>query len=155
MKLGTQTGSLVNHLMSYDKNMPEVGKGATELLWSDRHAYQVTWVSDDKKKCTIRRCDAQRIDNNGMDESQEYDYSKLLDYDINLIFRYGSWYSYAKVVEFIDEKIYDTTTFEERQQYYNEDFELKLIDGVTKEKIVYTKINIKFGFQREYYDYSF
>lgn len=41
MKLGSQTGSLVNHLYSrgvIGQPEPVVGMGVTILLWSDRHA---------------------------------------------------------------------------------------------------------------------
>lgn len=41
MKLGTQTGSLVNHLLSravIGQPTPTVGMGATILSWTDRHA---------------------------------------------------------------------------------------------------------------------
>mgnify|MGYP001576962564 CR=1 FL=1 len=38
LRAGTQTGSLINHLMSGSKGAePEVGMGATILGWSDRH----------------------------------------------------------------------------------------------------------------------
>lgn len=38
MKLGRETGSLINHLLSHSKEpAPAVGMGATILGWSDRH----------------------------------------------------------------------------------------------------------------------
>lgn len=47
MKLGTQTGSLVNHLHSratLGQPFPVVGMGATQLFWTDRHACTITNV---------------------------------------------------------------------------------------------------------------
>lgn len=45
MKLGSETGSLVNHLMSTSSNdEPTVGTPATLLSWSDRAAATVTDV---------------------------------------------------------------------------------------------------------------
>jgi hypothetical protein len=124
MKLGTETGSLVNHVMSKAGTKPEVGKGATELLWSDRHAYFVNEVSKDKKECVIERAKAVRTDKNGMSECQDYEYHRDPNaVPIKLRFRYKQW----------------------MQQDYDE----------IQKKFVYTKINIKFGFMQEYYDFSF
>lgn len=68
-------GSLENRLMERTRSdKPEVGMGVTELCWSDRHAYEVVAVKDDKH-ITIRRLMAKRIDSNGFSESQEYEYS--------------------------------------------------------------------------------
>lgn len=56
MKLGTQTGSVMNHLysrMTVGQPMPVVGMGATMLLWSDRHACTVTQVQEVRGKTII------------------------------------------------------------------------------------------------------
>ena len=50
---------------------PEVGMGATEYLWSDRHAYEVIAVKDDRH-VTVRRYKCKRVDNNGMSEIQKW-----------------------------------------------------------------------------------
>lgn len=94
MKLGPETGSLMNYLQSGSKdNLPNVEKGATELLWTDRRAYFVNSVSKDSKSCTIERAKAVRIDNNGMSDCQNYRYEREENPVIyNLRFRYGSWY---------------------------------------------------------------
>jgi len=74
MKLGTETGSLVNHLRSNHKpSIPEVGMGATLLLYSDRDPYTIRKVEG--KKLWASRDSYTRTDTNGMSESQEYDYS--------------------------------------------------------------------------------
>lgn len=70
-------GSVNNRMeegVTFGDKKPYVGMGATEYLWSDRHAYEVVEVIDDKH-VVVRRCDAKRIDNNGMSESQEYAYT--------------------------------------------------------------------------------
>ncbi len=51
----------------------KVGTGVTEMCYSDRHAYEVVEVIDEKH-LLIRRCKATRIDNNGMSDSQSYRY---------------------------------------------------------------------------------
>lgn len=76
MRAGTQTGSLINHLMSREASkVPAVGDGATMLGWTDRHAATVVEVSASGKKVVVQQDHAKRIDNNGMSESQSYEYS--------------------------------------------------------------------------------
>lgn len=71
-----QYGSLVN-LLTADttSTAPIVGMGATELCWSDRHAWTVVEVSASGKTCKVQRDIATRSDKNGMSESQSYDYA--------------------------------------------------------------------------------
>jgi len=79
MKLGTQTGSLVNHMMSRNGFvLPKEGDGATLLGWTDRHAATVICVMMVNKKHTVsvQRDMAIRTDKNGMCESQEYEYKR-------------------------------------------------------------------------------
>jgi hypothetical protein len=91
MKLGTETGSLVNHLMSQSgAGVPVVGKGATELMWTDRHAYFVNYVSEDLKRCVIERALAIRVDKNGMSEAQSYEFERTGG-EIELRFKWGKW----------------------------------------------------------------
>ena len=76
MKLGSETGSLVNHLesrMVIGAPEPEVGMGATMLGWTDR--YPGTVIAWDGKVLTVQGDTATRTDSNGMSESQEYDYT--------------------------------------------------------------------------------
>lgn len=47
MKLGTQTGSVINHLQAratIGQPLPVIGLGATLLLWTDRRACTITNV---------------------------------------------------------------------------------------------------------------
>lgn len=47
MKLGTETGSVINNIMSRQvigQPEPEVGMGATILMWTDRRAATITKV---------------------------------------------------------------------------------------------------------------
>ena len=76
LKLGTQTGSLVNHLLSRTEDrQPQVGDGATELCWSDRHAYTVVEVKS-AKTIVVQRDTSTRVDTNGMSESQVYTFAR-------------------------------------------------------------------------------
>lgn len=68
-------GSLDNRLMEGMKMPePQVGMGATEMCFSDRHPYEVIEVKD-ARHITVRALDWKRVDNNGMSDSQDYEYS--------------------------------------------------------------------------------
>ena len=73
MRAGTDTGSLVNHVMSGSTNQPPtVGMGATILGWTDRHAATVVKVSPNGKTVTVQQDTATRVDQNGMSDAQSY-----------------------------------------------------------------------------------
>lgn len=68
-------GSVFNRTLEYaEGKTPEVGMGATECGWSDRHAYEVIEVIDDRH-IIVRRLDAKRTDNNGVSDSQDYEFT--------------------------------------------------------------------------------
>lgn len=77
LKLGTETGSLMNHLMTGPTEIvPEVGMGVTLCGWTDRYAGTITKISPSGKTLTIVEDIAKRIDKNGMSESQTYEYTQ-------------------------------------------------------------------------------
>lgn len=101
LKLGTETGSLVNHLYSGSANpMPAVGMGVTLLAWSDRRPGTVRKVTELACKAwdfeiEVTEDDATRIDSNGMSEAQEYEYAVREDGYRQLFRREratGKWY---------------------------------------------------------------
>ena len=81
MKLGSGTGSMMNHLYSrMVKGQPEpkVGDGATLLSWTDRDPATVVAVEVTKKGewvVTVQEDNAKRTDNRGFSESQDYEYT--------------------------------------------------------------------------------
>lgn len=75
MKLGTETGSVMNHLYSVsEQKEPEVGMGATVLMWTDRYA--CTIISIEKNILEVQRDKPVRNDNNGECENQDYFYER-------------------------------------------------------------------------------
>ena len=100
MKLGTETGSLTNHLYSravIGQPEPVVGMGATILMWTDRHAATIIDTWKDTKKGTIyvhvREDTAKRTDTNGYGGTQVYEYSPNFN-GTKSVFRQepdGSW----------------------------------------------------------------
>jgi hypothetical protein len=76
MKLGTETASVVNHIMANAPLMPENGMGATVLAWTDRYAGTVTFVSPSGKRCTVREDVAtHKPGSHSLTECQDYEYA--------------------------------------------------------------------------------
>ena len=82
MRIGTETGSLVNHILSRGiAQEVAVGDPATILHWSDRSPATVVEVFK-KGKFTYfvtQEDHAKRIDSNGYGGQQEYEYSRNPD----------------------------------------------------------------------------
>jgi hypothetical protein len=80
MKLGTQTGSLINHMMANTsvKDVVLGVTGATLLSWSDRHPATVVDMYKQGKfeYIVVQHDDYKRIDQNGLSESQTYEYTQ-------------------------------------------------------------------------------
>lgn len=73
MKLGTDTGSLINHIVTEaNQPAPKVGDGATICHWSDRHAGTV--IGWDGKTVTVQKDKATRVDKGMMTDCQSYTY---------------------------------------------------------------------------------
>ena len=77
MKLGTETGSLTNYLKSGTKGqpVPVVGMGATLLSWTDRYPATIIEVLKGGKVIIVQEDNAVRVDNNGMSECQDYEFT--------------------------------------------------------------------------------
>lgn len=76
LKLGSETGSLINHMYSRGNLAPVIGMGATLLMWSDRRPYTIHKVSDNGKSIWVSADEYVRTDNNGYyTENQYYAYS--------------------------------------------------------------------------------
>lgn len=78
LKLGSGTGSLVNHIHSRAVTPAlVVGMGATMLHWTDRSAGTVVKIETIKGLIYVhvQGDHAKRLDKNGMSESQVYEYT--------------------------------------------------------------------------------
>ena len=78
MRIGSETASLVNHMYSrmvVGEPAPYVGMPATLLSWTDRNPATVIEVNMTKRYIVVQDDDYQRIDSNGLSESQEYEYT--------------------------------------------------------------------------------
>lgn len=146
-------GSLTNRYSENRMFVPEIEKGTyvTEYLWSDRHAYEVVKVVD-QKHVFIRRLKAIRTDNWGMSDAQNYRYESDENESAKELVKRGEyWYEvftfskerYDAVMKKVGFVIWPLT-----------ENQWKRID---EGKVVkrYSKINVSFGTADEYFDYSF
>jgi hypothetical protein len=157
---GKTTGSLINWMMGNNKTLPVAGKGATVLSWTDRHAYQVMSVSADFKTVILQACISERTDKNGFyTESQKYDYSKLSGVDKKLVWKWNKWRWESDVIIFTEEysKTIGPKSWEdpEHKALWDDNNELRLVEGKTKTTKQYSEVKIIFGVQEEYRDPCF
>jgi hypothetical protein len=69
-------GSWNNHLYAdAEQPVPEVGMGATLVMWTDRKPATVIRISASGKTFWIQEDDAKRVDKNGMSDAQVYEYT--------------------------------------------------------------------------------
>jgi hypothetical protein len=97
---------MINQIMAASTKgapTPEVGMGATVLMWSDRHAATIIATTNFKtgaragqvKTVTIQYDKVKRIDKNGMGDNQTYTYEadpngRTADFKVN---KYGRFIS--------------------------------------------------------------
>lgn len=119
----------------------EEGTKMTEYSWSDRHAYEVVKVID-QKHVFVRRLKATPKGDTPM--SNEWELTSDVNNPIlELVYRYNAWHWKGKCTKesikkavFIDKKVYDKV----------------MQKG---EVVVYSKANVSFGIADEYFDYEF
>lgn len=83
MKLGKETCSVTNWMMSVNNSKPVAGNDFTILLWSDRMTGKVLEVKDDKHivVCQYDDCYDQKTPKG----------ETLSNHKFNVVFRYGAW----------------------------------------------------------------
>jgi hypothetical protein len=153
-------GSFTNYLMGNNSSVPEAGKGATMLMYSDRYPSEVLEVSRDGKRCVIRAMNHKGI---GKDMGHQ-DWNITPDPSApkqTLVYRNGAWRKECLMVVFNDDWYNSFATREElwdaqkRLNVWDDRGELRVISGVTKVKRSYDKVNILFGVAEYHYDWEF
>ena len=89
MNLGTETGSLINHIQSrvFDDKDPVIGTPATVLCWSDRKGATVILWDSKHSIITVQEDKATRIDGEGMSDCQTYSYERDTDGSLHMFKR--------------------------------------------------------------------
>lgn len=159
-------GSLQNRLVEgrdFTNGNIKVGTGVTEVLYTDRHAYEVTVVKD-QNHFTIRRMKAtatgESMSNEWKLESDEtqptYDIER-----INGVFYKVSYMTKEKVMKRAEEMLKETfvpnTSIEKAidfvTMYLTDKQKERVLNG--KQVKLKSKMNLSIGIQQEYYDYEF
>jgi hypothetical protein len=87
-------GSLTNAMYDQTRsNIPEVGMGVTQIMWSDLHPYTIIKILT-SKRIMIQEDQAKRIDGNGYySESQGYEYTPNPGGETKTLFlnKHGKW----------------------------------------------------------------
>lgn len=145
-------GSVNNRIMERGKDAEEitVGMGVTEFFWSDRHAYEVTQVID-QKHIVIRELKHIHVGDGCMDNNWEL-VSDETRPEIPLVKRGKYWYNYATVtaeeLEEIDKDI------DQQLWLCHWGFDRDTIKKNGKQTKYHRK-NIVVGYADYYYDYEF
>ncbi len=145
MKLYGSVNNRFDENKMYCKKI-EVGTGATIYHYSDRDAYEVVEVID-QKHVFIREYDHKGI---GQPMSNQWE---LISNENNrvreLVFRYNHWNEVTRYTKEIVNRI------KERDGFFRNEREILSKLETQKEVKVYDKINISFGVADYYFDYEF
>lgn len=167
-------GSFINQMMGNNDILPEVGKGATLLHYTDRTCYEVIEVSKDFKTVKLEALDA-RIDPEYLKSLNGADCIGHQNWILEptgrfstVVWRHGAWRSKVEVVKFTKEFIakaeqanngmalYKSLTPEQHKAIYGDDIRPQnVLEGITEKRFEYNKLNLIFGRKDYYYDWSF
>jgi hypothetical protein len=154
-------GSFINLLYSNSQTTPKKGDWATICLYTDRQVAKVHDISKDGKRVIIQHCDTKGDGTDLPMGHQDWKHEPR-DHFETIVYRNKSWRTESKSIEFDDKwyKQYEMSG-ERFKDYTNgldlwdEHGDIKLIDGVTKLKTTYNKIDIVFGVCDYHYDWTF
>ncbi len=130
----------------------KVGTGVTEYFWSDRHAYEVVEVKD-QKHVSIREYD--HVNKGGAFSNSWELVSNEKNPVIALVKRGKYWYSEVGITPEEARKIYEGNDIEAKLWACHNNFDLPAIIAAGKVKKTYHKMNVSFGVADYYYDYEF
>lgn len=130
----------------------KVGTGMTKYSWSDRHAYEVVEVTD-QKHVKVREYDHKHI-------GQAYENSwELISNPENpvtaLVKRGNFWYSVSTITPTEAKEILEGNDIDSKIWAFHNGFNLSEIAESGKNKSKYHKWNVSFGKAEYYYDYEF
>lgn len=158
-------GSFINQMMANNCSVPEVGKGATRLSYSDRHCYEVIEVSKDGKTAKLEALDAQFAGAPGTGDIGHQNW-KLVPTGrySTIVWRHNAWrFKVTRLVlteqfvqnynDAIGTEKYPAIKAERDALFATGD--LIFSEGKSEYKTEYNKVNILFGVKDYYYDWSF
>lgn len=171
----SQAGSFINWYESHNQTLPEVGKGATQYLWSDRNAFFVNKVSADYKRVTLENATPVYKEGDCKYTMEAYPVSyERTGKEFDIVFRHGAWRQESEVsvlkpaiqkmlddtYDALNKTIHGSEEWKAAREKHNAfrkwlypNFEIR--ESATIKKKRYSKMNIGFGVMNAYYDPSF
>lgn len=151
------SGSLINQLMSNNDRLPEVGKGCTQMHYTDRTCFEVVEVSKDYKVVKLEYLHPKADPTKSNQVGDQNWILEPIGRFITVQWRHNAWRKRIEYVDFIEKYLKDGNfhTTELYKSCFDEDGNLKLIEGVTELKVAFDKMNLIFGVKDYYYDWSF
>ncbi len=153
-------GSFINQLMSNNSSLPVVGKGATQMLYTDRICFEVVEVSKDGKTVKLERLNAvaDPTKNNTMGH-QNWIFEPTGQY-IMVQWRHNAWRQKSESIMFTEQyaktigrDFYQSEDY--KRVYDDETGNMRIVEGITENRVEWSKINIIFGVKDYHYDWSF
>lgn len=130
----------------------KVGTGMTEYLWSDRHAYEVTKVID-QKHVYVREYDHKHI---GEAYTNKWELISNPDRpEMYLTKRGNYWYRTVSLTPERAREILESNDIDARLWASHNGFHLDEIVKDGKKRTTYHRMNVSFGVADYYYDYEF
>lgn len=165
-------GSFFNQMMSNNSSTPEVGKGATQMHYTDRTCYEVVEVGADGKSARLEYLNAEWDKSLGGGQGHQNWILKPTGRFVTVVWRNNAWRTVGKEIVFTDEFVKnceeDGISFigmhlrknnpELADKIYGTQgspMPCNVVEGYTKERKTYNKINILFGVKEYYYDWEF
>jgi len=130
-----------------------VGTGMTEYFWSDRHAYEVVAVKD-QKHVSVREYDHKKKDDTSFSNNWEL-ISNPENPVVDMVKRGNYWYTAVTITPEEAKEIFEGTDWERKLWACHNNFDLQAIIASGKKKTTYHKRNVSFGVADYYYDYEF
>lgn len=158
-------GSFINQMMKNNSSLPEVGKGATRLHYSDRTCYEVIEVSKDGKTVKLEALDAVADKSAPLEQGHQNWILNPTGHFSTIVWRHNAWRFKVEVITFTKEfcekhegvSSYARQLTEEQKLavYAGNVRPQNVVEGITELVTEYNKVNILFGTKDYYYDWSF
>ena len=151
----TWYGNLNNRVEENRQYVEEikVGTGMTEYFWSDKHAYEVIAVKD-QKHVTVREYDHKKKSDTAFSNNWEL-ISNPENQTMDLVKRGKYWYTVVTITPEEAKEIYEGSDIDAKLWACHNNFDLQEIIASGKKKSTYHKRNVSFGVAEYYYDYEF
>lgn len=158
-------GSFINQLMGNNSTVPEVGKGATQLFYSDRTCYEVVEVSEDKTMAKLEYLEAKADASKPLGMGHQNWILEPTGQFITVVWRRNKWCVKGSEVVFTKafadahkgRFLSQCLTPEQKEIIYADGsfYPTGVIDGITKKKDTYNEIKLLFGVKDYRYDWEF